>query len=516
MKFTNQPYSRLSLLLCSALLMQSCSKNFQQINTNPDAVSTATPQYIFSKALYDGASNSGNTQSLLLGHMQYTTSYNDVAGFGSKYVAAQQAQSASVFASSYSTQINEIGEVIKSVKDNASQVNLYAVARIWKVFCFSRLTDLYGDIPYSQAGQGYNSSIFQPVYDAQKDIYADLLKELDQAAQSLNAGNTTTFGSSDLVYNGNTLQWKKFAYSLMMRLGMRMTKVDAAAAQSWVTKAIAGGVITAYADIAKVNYAGSGQDINKNPLALGMLNSDYIKADGLNNTEGGKYQQSFIDSLKANNDPRLSVISVVYQNGVANSTPAVQKGLPATVNGVKPTDFGTYSEPKQNTVLRVDAPMLIFTAAESYFLLAEAALRNWYTAETADALYQKGVRAAMQQWDLISGVTGTITGAQTDAYVTTHPLTAKGSTVDNQTEQIYTQFWLGIFPDAQEVFNNFRRTGYPKLVPNNYPGNATNGQFFRRFLYPVVEQTLNTSSYNAAVARQGADAFLTRTWWDKQ
>jgi len=131
-------------------------------------------------------------------------------------------------------------------------------------------------------------------------------------------------------------------------------------------------------------------------------------------------------------------------------------------------------------------------------------------------LYQKGVRAAMQQWDLISGVTGTITGAQTDAYVTTHPLTAKGSTVDNQTEQIYTQFWLGIFPDAQEVFNNFRRTGYPKLVPNNYPGNATNGQFFRRFLYPVVEQTLNTSSYNAAVARQGADAFLTRTWWDKQ
>ncbi|HTE11519.1 MAG TPA: SusD/RagB family nutrient-binding outer membrane lipoprotein [Chitinophagaceae bacterium] len=516
MKFIHQTYARFLPVLCSLLIMQSCSKNFQEINTNPDAVSIPTPQYIFSKALYDGITNSGNTQSLLLGHMQYTTSYNDVAGFGSKYVAAQQSQSASVFANSYSNQVNEIGEVIKAVKDNAAQVNLYAVARIWKVFCFSRLTDLYGDIPYSQAGQGYNNSVFQPVYDAQKDIYADLLKELDQAALALNAGNTTTFGPSDLVYGGNTLQWKKFAYSLMMRLGMRMTRVDAAAAQSWVTKAIAGGIITSYADIAKVSYTGSGQDINKNPMALNMLNSDYIKADGLNNTEGGKYQQSFIDSLKNNNDPRLGVISVVYQSGVANSTPAVQKGLPATINGVKPADFGTYSEPKQSTVLRVDAPMLIFTAAESYFLLAEAALRNWYAAETASALYEKGVRAAMQQWDLSSGVAGTITSSQTDAYVAAHPITGKGSSVDNQTEQIYTQFWMGIFPDAQEVFNNYRRTGYPKLVPNNYAGNATSGQFFRRFLYPVVEQTLNTNSYTAAVARQGADNFLTRIWWDKQ
>lgn len=515
MKSFYKKYTCFLPLICSLVLMQSCTKGFQDTNTNPDAVSKPTPQYIFSKALYDGINNSGNTQSLLLGHMQYTTSYNDVAGFGSKYVAAQQSQSSSVFANSYSNQINEIGEVIKAVKDNPAQVNMYAVARIWKVFCYSRITDLYGDIPYSQAGQGYNSSVFQPAYDAQKDIYADMLKELEQAALALNTANTTTFGTSDLVYNGNTVLWKKFAYSLMLRLGMRMTKVDIAAAQSWVTKAIAGGVIMSYTDIAKVNYVGSGQDINKNPMALNMLNSDYIKADGLNNTEGGKYQQAFIDSLKYNNDPRLSVISVVYQSGVANSTPAIQKGLPATINGVKPADFGTYSEPKQSTVLRVDAPMLIFTAAESYFLLAEAALRNWYAAETPIALYEKGIRAAMQQWDLSSGITGTISSSQVDAYVAAHPLTAKGSTVDNQTEQIYTQFWLGIFPDAQEVFNNFRRTGYPKLVPNNYPGNATNGQFFRRFLYPVIEQTLNTKSYTAAVARQGADLFGTRIWWDK-
>jgi hypothetical protein len=513
MKISIQKYSGVLLLVAGLAVLQGCDKNFDTINTNPDAVSTPTPQYVFSKAQYDGANYSGNISNLLWGTMQYTTSYNDVEGFGSKYVAAQRYQTSSVFGSAYPNQINEIGEVIKTVKDDATKINLYAVARIWRVFCFSRITDLYGDIPYSQAGQGYNQSLFQPAYDAQKDIYADLLKELEESATSLSAANTVTFGASDLIYGGNPDQWKKFAYSLMLRLGMRMTKVDAAAAQTWVTKAIQGGIILNYTDIAKMNYVGAGQDINKNPLALELLNSSYIKADGVSNTEGGKYQQSFIDSLKAHSDPRLNVISVVYVNGVADATPAIQKGMPATINGVRPADFGTFSEPKQTTVLRTSSPLLLFTVAESNFLLAEAAARNWYTTETSAALYEKAIRAAMQQWDLISGNTGIIAGSETDAYIAARPFT--GGTLDEQLQQIYTEFWVSIFPDAQEVYANYRRTGYPALVPNNYPGNATGGKILRRFLYPVSEQTLNAASYGAAISRQGADDFLTRIWWDK-
>lgn len=513
MNLSIRKYSCILMLTQGLLFMQACDNNFDEINTDPDAVSKPSPQYIFSKALYDGVQYSGNTSTLLLGTMQYTTSYNDVAGFGSKYVHGSGfSPSPTVFSNAYPNQINEIGEVIKAVKDDPSQVNLYAVARIWRVFCFSRLTDLYGDIPYSQAGLGYTESLFQPAYDAQEDIYPDMLKELDEATQSLDVSNTKTFGSSDLIYGGNTEQWKKLGYSLMLRLGMRLTEVNAANAETWVKKAIAGGVITTYEDIAKVSYVGAGQKINNNPLAQGMLDSDYIFADGVKNPEGGKYQQAFIDSLKNNNDPRLSVISVVYVDGVADDSPGIQKGMLATINGIKPADFATYSEPKQSTILRVAAPMLIFTAAETYFLLAEAAVRNWYTVETAAALYEKGVRAAMKQWDLISGTTGTITDDQINDYVAAHQLTA--TTEEGQKEQIYTQFWMSIFPDAQEVFNNYRRTGYPALTPNNYPGNLTNGQIFKRFLYPVSEQNLNTASYNAAVARQGADDFLTPIWWD--
>jgi hypothetical protein len=507
-------YSCSLSVVLGMVLMQSCDKDFAEINTNPNAVSVPTPQYIFSKALYDGAANSANTGKLLLGTMQYTTSYNDVEGFGSKYVASQVNLSSAVFGLAYPNQINEIGEVIKAVKDDPSKINMYAVARIWRVFCFSRITDLYGDVPYKEAAQGYNLSIFQPKYDPQSEIYADMLKELEEAATSLDPANTTTFGAADLIYQGNTTQWKKFAYSLMLRLGMRLTKIDPAGAQSWVTKAIAGGVIREYGDIAKMTYTGSGQNINKNPLAWQLLNDNYIRADGINNTEGGKYQKVFIDSLKANNDPRLSVVSVVYVGGVANSTESIQKGMPSDINGTKPSDFGTYSEPKQTTVLRVDAPLLLFTVAESSFLLAEAALRNWYAAETAAAVYEKGIRAAMQQWDLISGATGTIDAARINLYVAAHALQTSAS-VAVQMEQVYNQFWVGIFPDAQEVYNNYRRTGYPALVPNNYPGNATGGRILRRLLYPVSEQTLNRISYTEAIGRQGADDLLTRMWWDK-
>ena len=502
-------YTTCLLVMLGILATQSCTKNFDTLNVDPNASTTPIPQYIFTKAEYDGTARMLN---LLMGTMQYTTSFNDVAGFGSKYVLAQTQQTFAAFSNAYPNEINELAEVIKAAGTDASQVNLVAEARIWRVYCFSRLTDLYGDIPYSQAGQGYNSSIYKPAYDAQKDIYADMLKELDQAATSLDAGKTT-FGAADLIYGGNTSQWKKFAYSLMLRCAMRMTKVDIASAQSWATKAIAGGVILNDADIAKMPYLASGQVINRNPLANDLWNNDYIAQNGTTNTEGGKYQEPFITYLKTNKDPRLGVVSIVYNSGVADTTSSVQKGMLASLNA-KPADFVTYSEPNPKTILLLGSPRLVFTAAESYFLLAEAASRGWYTATSASSLYESGIAASMRQWAIIGGSAGAISDAQINTYISYHKFNSAG-TLDQKMAQIYTQFWIGIFPDAQEVFATYRRTGYPALVPNNYVGNATGGKIFRRMLYPISEQNLNAASYAAAIARQGADELLTRMWWDK-
>jgi hypothetical protein len=164
--------------------------------------------------------------------------------------------------------------------------------------------------------------------------------------------------------------------------------------------------------------------------------------------------------------------------------------------------------------LQLASPRLIYTAAESYFLLAEASLRGWYSGESAATSYQNGISAAMRQWSKISSTAGVISTNQINTYLSNNQLNTSG-TFDEQMAQIYTQFWVGIFPDAQEVFSTYRRTGYPALVPNNYPGNATGGKIFRRFLYPLSEQNLNAASYAAAISRQGPDDLLTRIWWDK-
>jgi len=499
-------------------ILSACTKNFVAENTNPDAVSTPIPEYVFTKALYDGMGNGsgtygGSTMYLLQGTMQYTTSYNDVAGFGSKYVAAQTQQTFGTFNAAYPDEINELGIVIKAVKNDPAKVNLLAAARIWRVFCFSRITDLYGDVPYFQAGLGYDSSVYKPAYDPQQSIYMDMLSELDASAQSFDAAKAT-FGAADLIYGGNIAQWKKFTYSLMLRLAMRLTKVDIASAQSWATKAIAGGVITADADIAKIPYLSAGQVINQNPMAYSLWNSDYIAQDGNSNAEGGKYQDVWINYLKSTNDPRLPIISIVYNNGVADTSVGIQQGMPANIQYNKPANFGTYSEPNPKTVLLLGSNQLVFSAAESYFLLTEAALRGWYNGSTAAALYTLGVQAALRNWSIIAGAAGTINSAAINDYVAANTLNVAG-TLDQQMRQIYTQFWVSIFPDATEAYSSYRRTGYPALVGNNYPGNATGGNIFRRCLYPTSEQTLNADAYKAAVARQGADDLMTHIWWDK-
>lgn len=505
--------NRLTILTCSLLALvwlQSCQNDFEEINTNPDASSVIRPDYVFTKAQYDAV---GNMITGLQGTMQYTTSYNDVASWGSKYIFNQGTAPYTVFSNAYPNEINEIGEVIRALATDPAQVNKLAVAKIWRAYAFSKITDLYGDIPYTQAALGYTESVFKPKYDAQKDIYADMLSELEKAIALFDASKTT-FGAADLMYGGDITKWKKFAYSLMLRLGMRMTNVDPTSAQTWVKKATAGTLIVDDADIARITYLSSGQVVNQNPLAYWMVNSDYLKADGVSNPEGGKYHETFINYLKSTSDPRLPVLSVVYVNGKASTDVSIQKGMPANIPNTKPADFVTYSEPNQNTLLKLNAPMLILTNAEVNFYLAEAALRGWYTDKKAADLYDLGLRAAMRQWALFS-TDGVIPQASIDAYATANALKTTNSFA-KQMEQLYTQFWVSVFPNSQEVFLNWRRTGYPALVPNNYPGNITGGQIFRRMLYPATEENLNKENYFDAVTRQGDNTFLTHMWLDKQ
>src|ERR1700712_3106660 len=249
-------------IIVGSLLFSGCDKRFIAINTDPEHLTSANMNYIY---LFTAAQlvTSGNSDanayedwrnnliyaSCMIQHLSSTYGYwgGDKNTYNAGYNSAYWEQN-------YGDPIKNIQEVIQHTKDDATQTNFYNIARIFRVFMFQRMTDMYGDCPYSEAGLGYISGITSPKYDKQQDIYADMLNELQDAAGKLDAGASNTLGGSDQLYSGDVTKWKKFAYSEMLRLAMRMVKVDATNAQKWAQTAVAGGVMESVDDNAAYSH----------------------------------------------------------------------------------------------------------------------------------------------------------------------------------------------------------------------------------------------------------------------
>ncbi len=505
------------LIFTAFFTLTSCNKkSLTDLNNNPNTTQSAVPDYIFTGAIL---AMQASNYSVLAEGMQYFSTYKEVPGVGDKYYSFNGTESD--FTGYYTDKLNRLIQLEAAVQ-GPDDINKKSLVRILKVYEFHQLTDVAGDIPYFDALAGQEN--LMPKYDTQKDIYLDMFKELDEAATALDPSKPT-FGKADLFYNGDVAKWKKFAYTLMLRLGMRLSNVDPALAQSWVQKAIAGGVMTSDADIAKISYADAPGGMN--PQVVAMRNGNYISPGG-DNVEGGKYAATFIDHLKSTKDPRLAVISVVWVPTSPGATTynadtsfAAQTGMVSASLNTKPTNFDIYSEPSL-VVLNVGAPIIILGPSEAYLLLAEAALRGWYTGSTAEEAYNNGVKYGMTQWSFYPAASpspNNISDAKIAAYLQLNPYLS-GGTFDQQLEQISVQKWVSLFGNDYEVYANWRRTGYPVLTPVNYPGNVTGGKMFRRFSLPNSENLTNQANYLEALQRQGfaelqGDNLLTKVWWDK-
>jgi Starch-binding associating with outer membrane len=523
------------------LLGSGCTKNFVSINTNPNAVPAALENYasLFTNAELVTSGNSdanayedwrGNLiyASCMIQHLSSTVGYwdgdkyFDNAGYLSAYWDQDFGPQASGTnnENTNSAPVTNLVDVVYNTRNDPAQVNLYNIARIFKVYLFQRLTDMYGDIPYSQAGLGYISGITEPVYDKQQAIYTDMLNQLDSAAAALNPSAATP-GAADLIYGGNVAQWQKFAYSEMVRIAMRMSKVDPSTAQTWVQKAVAGGTFASNADNAILIHQAA---------AANGAGSQVANGSGLvfiyNDPAAAHLSETFVNFLKSTNDPRLSYLGTVISDDVTplpsemgDTTAADQLGQPNGYDldgGV--TDVSTapnypgnqnlYSYVNRYTFARSDAPTFFLTYSETQLLLAEAAQRGWITTGSAATYYASGVTAAMEMLGLQAGA-GPST-AQVTAYVTANPLVA-----GSEFQMINNQYWVASFMDETESWANWRRSGYPVLTPVNYAGNATNGTIPRRYTYSTVEAATNSTNYNAAVSGlSNGDKMISRVWWD--
>jgi len=520
-------YITLAIVLFSFTLLTSCDKGFKDMNINPNSYNTPVIGSLFSYNIIKTAgSDDDNTlypnDKLAGAMMQYFASLNPYQWTGDKYLP-KTGYSDGLFNAVFNVELKENEQILSLTRGIPDLINEYAIACIWHVYIFHRVTDMYGNVPYSQAGQGYINGVYKPKYDLQSDIYPAMLNLLDSAAGELDPSKTS-FGAADYIYNGDPAAWKRFAYSLMLRLGMRLTKVDAASAQKWVQKAIAGGVMQSNADIAKLNHT-DGSELNF-----------YWDGEELRGGEGvppsakglgyGKMGQTFVNYLKNTNDPRLPFYITLWPGNAdpsqlpTSTLPGVQKGLPngydySSIKTLIPgwTDdmLAEYSEINLNTVGSNSTPSIFQSYAEVELYLAEAALRGWGPGDPKTH-YENAVTASMQVEALYPGGMS-VPASAISAYLSANPYT--GGTFDQQMQQIHTQLWVSLFMNNIEVYANWRRTGYPVLIPVNYPGNATGGTISRRLPYPQSEASLNTDNYKAAVQAQGPDLFTTRVWWDK-
>lgn len=485
------------LIAIMSLSLASCADDLAELNQNPNAIADLPVglQLTQIQLLLPGAQYEMRRVGLGWGSsaVQQLADINIATNLlpGDKYIDFID-YSYAVFDEYYLNEAKDVVDYVIRTAEDPAQVNYNAIGRIVRVMSFQKVTDLYGDIPYSEAGLGFIDNNWFPAYDRQQDIYADMLSELETAAGQLTTSAPGP-GSQDIIYNGDLAKWKKLSYSMMLRLGLRMVKADPAASELWVKKAIAGGVMTNLNDLAKIEQEDGGVI---NPIGYSFQVDKFMRMS-----------DTFIDWMKDNNDPRLGILSFVESGGP-------HKGLP---NGLDPTAFTalgpvdgdllTYSQ-VNNALVELDSPSMLITYAEVEFMLAEAAVRGWYTGD-AETHYKNGVRAAMENW-IYYGVTPP-TASEISAYITANPFIAA-----NGLEMIGEQYWAATFLNPLEAFANWRRVEYPVLTPINYPGNATGGTIPRRMKYPLKELTVNPVNVNAAISNQGPNTYTTRIWWDKQ
>lgn len=491
------------IILLFTFIFSGCDEGFEELNvdpTKPSQVSVANKltaaQLFVSSERYDNWRANLIYQSTMMQHIATTAGYWD----GDKYTW-NRGYASSLMDRYYGNAIKSLEDMLLQLDTEGAPDEMKAITRILRVFAFSRLTDLYGDIPYSEAGKAVVEGILTPKYDAQSDIYADMLKELEESAAALGSG-TSGFGAADIIYQGDQAKWKRLANSLMLRLGFRLIKVDAAGAQEWVTKAINGGVMESNGDIFYVPHTGGPEGVNRNG------NGEVFTVDG-----NPRLSQTFVDYLQSTNDPRLPVLGARRSDG--STAPADLIGFPNGLDAQMLLDMtgeenmDNYAEPNRSVITGEDAPMFFQTYAEVEFLLAEANVR-WGLAGDPATHYANGVRAAMEML-AIYGDGGAIDPAAIDTYLADNPYDA-----GNALEQLNMQYWVVTFLNEYESFSNWRRTGIPNLVPVNYPGNVTNGTIPRRMSYSESEQVNNAANYQEAISRQGPDELTTRVWWDVQ
>ncbi|MDR6194253.1 SusD/RagB family nutrient-binding outer membrane lipoprotein [Siphonobacter sp. SORGH_AS_0500] len=477
MKFFHK-LSYSAALIAGLFLASGCEKNFDVINTNPNDPTSLPPELLMPHGIRVGVNtiwggslgqDVGSGWSQHWARIQYTEidQYNFTTD-----VQDTPWQNLYIEANADFEKIIDLGKA-------GGNENYQAIGLIMRSYFFSQLTDIYGDIPYSEALKGTKGTTY-PKYDAQKDVYAGLVKDLKTASELINTKTVNT--AADLIYGGDMTKWKKFANSLSLRLLNRMlAKSDAPIdVKAEMTRILSDPtkypVMTAVSDNAKLVYLTDAP--NNNPINQNRKTRD-----------DHRVSKTLTDKLQALNDPRLAVY--------ANKVNGAYVGVP---NGLSNTEAGALGLAKTSKVgdyfVAATSPSVLMTFAELNFIKAEAALRGVTAAGTAETNYAAGIKASMDQYGL--SIPSTYT-------------TTLSSDTNQAINQVLEQKWIALFGQGIEAWTEFRRTGVPALKAPaiNYNSNMIP----TRLPYPSSEENLNGANMKAALASMGGGNTMQLKLW---
>ncbi|WP_235297360.1 SusD/RagB family nutrient-binding outer membrane lipoprotein [Portibacter marinus] len=471
------------IILAIGLVFSSCTKDFDEINENPNSSENIDPQFLLANVISVLGNENTYTQGFRLSN--YLAQFAASVEFEriDRYEMGTNGQHWDLLYGLL-TDINSMQSV------EGTNEAYQAVGDIMKSYIFSQLTDLWGDVPYSEALMA-RDGVTQPKYDTQEAIYTDpstgILAVLKNAVQTLE--NTSASIKGDVMFNGNLNKWIRFANALQVRYYLRISdRISDFSALQGLWKA--GQLMESNADNAVLPYLANAP--NQNPVSQFSL---------------GLYQEHRMTKtaeniLKSWDDPRIGVIYRPTEKS-ANAGQAeylgIQNGQSRETISANNIDLGEVS--LFGAVYR-DVPngvdMLFMLYAEQQFALAEAALKGYIDAE-AEALYQSGVTAHFNYLGL----------EVPDDYFDQETVALDG---DGDLEKIMTQKWISLVSNGHEAWFNVRRTGYPDLKPG--PDNLNEGMYPVRYLYPESEQATNAEHYEEAVQRLGGDNINNPVWWD--
>ena len=518
--------------------------DFQKVNTNEfellpeeglmDGISIGGPITAMQKCVFPVGTQADGTSVA----NRYQTAYNLAADCWSGYFGQnnnwggpnnlnyflKDGWVASSYTESYSTVV-PLWQDLKG-KTETQFPEVFALAQILKISAWHKATDMFGPIPYKEAGKG----LITVPYDSQEEVYKAMFKELSDAIEVLTKyadnGNSKLLPNADAVYAGDVHKWVVYANSLMLRLAMRVYYADAALSKKYALQAVnhSYGVMKTKDDEAKMERGASLEFKNN----LDVLINQYNEC---------RMGSSMLAYLGGYQDPRLpkyfntSTVSQAVTVGTYGKYSGVPTGHDVSSNDA----FKDSSRP----AITSTTPTYWMRASEVYFLLAEAALHGFAVGGTAESLYEKGIEMSFEENGIASSEVAdymssglkpsaysfhlTNPGVNVDVPAVTEATTAWTGTDEEKLEKIMIQKWIALYPNGQEAWTEYRRTGYPKLhsVVTNYSNGEVDSEVgIRRMRFPTNKSTSAEDIANLESARKllrgGLDKAGTRLWWDNK